>query len=116
MDALGAATRAISRHGVPMVYTQVQTGLYDPELARPAVVETSYTLTIYPKQFIANQYNYPALVGKETIMFYLSNTSALVPRVNDEVQYKGKKYKVQSVQEHFANGAIALYKLIGVRG
>ena len=66
---------------------------------------------------MANQYNYPTLVGKESILFYLANDALnFVPNIDDEISYKGKIYKVQSIQEHVAQGTIALYKLVAVRG
>jgi hypothetical protein len=117
MNALQMTTKAFARHGVDLPYTSVVTGLYDPEQARPAVVKTTYTLKMYPKQFFANQYNFPTLVGKENILFYLSAEGlGFIPKVNDEVEYKGKKYKVYDVQEHFANASVALYKLTSSRG
>lgn len=117
MQFLEITKRALKRHGINMDYTEVSTGAYDPETGKPAIVKTNHTLLMYPKQFIANQYNYPTLVGKESIMFYLTNDNLLfLPKANDEITYKLKKYKVQSVQEHFAEGSIALYKLVAVRG
>lgn len=109
--------RALARHGLALVYTSVQTGAYNVELGKPVRIKTNYTLRIYPKQFVANQYNYPTLVGKESVMFYLANDSlSFTPAIDDEIIYKGKTYKVQNIQEHVASGAIALYKLVAVRG
>ena len=117
MQFLDIAKRAILRHGMDLIYATVVTGAYNTATGKPSTVRTEYTKRMYPKQFLANQYNYPTLVGKETVMFYLANDSlGFIPKVNDEIEYKSKTYKVQSVQEHFAEGAIALYKMIGVRG
>ena len=112
-----AAIRAVARHKVVLQYTQQTTGNYDIETGKPALVRTTHTVTMYPKQFIANQYNFPTLVGKETIMFFLVNHElGFEPKEQDEIQYKGFVYKVQSRQEHGANGEVILYKLVATRG
>lgn len=117
MDAKRIAVSAIARHGIVMSYDSVITGLYDPNHGKVVNTKATYTVKMYPKQFIANQYNYPTLVGKETIMFYLANSNlGFIPKIGDDVTYKSKAYRIQSIQEHFADGEIALYKLIGVRG
>ena len=99
MIYLEATTRAIQRHGLDLTYVVVTTGVYSVELGKTINTKTPYVKKLYPKQFIANQYNFPALVGKETIMFYLSNdTTGFIPSINDEITYKTKVYKVQSIQ------------------
>jgi len=54
-----AVTSAITRHGLPLSYTSVTTGSYNVETGTPGITRVSYTLTMYPKHFIANNYNYP---------------------------------------------------------
>lgn len=117
IKALQMTVSAINRHGISMSYTSIVTGAYNVELSKVVNTRTTTTLKMYPKQIIANQYNYPNLIGKESVMFYLANNSlSFIPKVNDEITYKGSVYKVQSVQEHSADGSIVLYKLIGVKG
>lgn len=117
MNFLQVAKNALIRQGADLVFASLSAGAYNVELGKPTVTRTEYTVRMYPKQIIANQYNFPALVGKETIMFYLANDSlAFTPKINDEIEYKSKAYKVQSIQEHFANGAVALYRMVAVRG
>ena len=106
MNFLQVAKNALARQGVSLVFASLSAGAYNVELGKSTVSRTNHTVRMYPKQIIANQYNFPALVGKETIMFYLANDSlTFTPKINDEIEYKSKTYKVQSIQEHFAKGA-----------
>jgi hypothetical protein len=117
MNFLEITKRALARHGIDLVYASVTTGAYNVETGKPAVTRTEYTKRMYPKQIVANQYNYPALVGKESLMFYLANDALeFSPKANDEIEYKSKTYKVQSLQEHFAAGELVLYRIVAVRG
>ena len=112
-----AVTSAITRHGLPLSYTSVTTGSYNVETGTPGITRVSYTLTMYPKHFIANNYNYPALIGKESYMFYLSAANlAFTPKMNDEIVHLGNTYRVQSYQSHMANASTVLYRIIAVRG
>lgn len=117
MSFQSAVTSAITRHGLPLSYTAVTTGAYNVETGTPTITRVSYTLTMYPKQIIANSYNYPSLIGKESFMFYLSAASlAFTPKMNDEIVHKGNTYRVQSYQSHMANANTVLYRIIAVRG
>lgn len=117
MNFLQVAKNALARQGADLVFASLSAGAYNVELGKPTVTRTEYTVRMYPKQIIANQYNFPALVGKETIMFYLANDGlAFTPKINDEIEYKAKAYKIQNIQEHFADGAIVLYRMVAVRG
>ena len=117
MSFQSAVTSAITRHGLPLSYTSVTTGVYNVETGAPAITRVSYTLTMYPKHFIANNYNYPALIGKESFMFYLSAAGlAFTPKMNDEIVHLGNTYRVQSYQSHMANAGVVMYRIIAVRG
>ena len=117
MSFQSAVTSAITRHGLSLSYTSVTTGVYDVETGAPAITRVSYSLLMYPKQIIANSYNYPSLVGKESFMFYLSAAGlAFTPKMNDEIIYSGNTYRVQSYQSHVANASTVLYRIIAVRG
>ena len=117
MTFQSAVTSAITRHGLPLSYTSVTTGAYNVETGTPTITRVQYTLTMYPKQLIANSFNYPNLVGKESVMFYLS-ASALpfTPKMNDEIVHQGNTYRVQSYQSHMANASTVMYRIIAVRG
>ena len=112
-----AVTSAITRHGLPLSYTSVTTGAYNVETGTPTITRVTYTLLMYPKHFIANNYNFPSLIGKDSFMFYLSAAGlAFVPKLNDEIIHQGYTYRVQSYQSHMANAGTVLYRIIAVRG
>jgi hypothetical protein len=80
-------------------------------------VITSVTLRIYPEPLQVNQWNFPTLVGKQTVMFYLAADGlTFTPKPSDEITYLGEVYRVNSIQAHTAHGKTILYKLIGVKG
>lgn len=117
MSFLTAIQGAIYRHGIDLDYKKITTGLYNVETGEPAITSATYRCRIYPKHITANQYNYPTLIGKDAVMFYLANANlGFSIDTNDEITYRSKVYKVQSYQEHVANGLIVLYKIIAVAG
>ena len=118
MDFLASAVRAINRHGIDLVYKRTQQdGAYDVETGTVQQTSTDYTVKMYPKQIIANNYKYPTLIGKEVIMFYLSNSSlGFVPKLNDQITYRTVVYRVESYEEHSANTQVTLYQIIATRG
>jgi hypothetical protein len=114
---LASAINAVNRHGLSLVYSVITAGGYDVETGTNTLTKQPYTVKMYPKHFIANNYNYPALIGKETCMFYLpANALSFVPKLLDEISYNNKVYQVNSYQEHVANGEIVLYRIIALRG
>ena len=117
MSFLTATQGALQRHGLDLVYSTVTTGAYNVETGSTTNTSTNYTLRMYPKQIIANNYNYASLVGKTVVMFYLANPPlAFTPQLNDEIAYKSAVYRVQSYQEHVANSTVVLYRIIAVKG
>lgn len=108
--------RLILAHGLSLNIASVSASAYNVETGTSTPTKTNYTKTMFPKQIIATHYNYPTLVGKETVLFYLSNDSlGFVPKINDEITYKSKVYKVNSLYEYVANGSIVMYELLGAR-
>lgn len=117
MSFLTATQGALQRHGLDLVYSSVTTGTYNVETGSTTNSKVDYTLRMYPKEIIANNYNYASLVGKEVIMFYLANPPlAFTPKLNDEIAYKNSVYRVQSYQEHMASSTVTLYRIIAVKG
>lgn len=118
MSFLTATQGAIARHGIDLPYSSTsQTGSYNVETGTIDTTVTTVTLRMYPKQVIANNYNFPTLIGKEVVMFYLANANLTIqPKLNDTITYKTHVYTVQSFQEHVANTQVALYRIIAVRG
>lgn len=112
-----SVTRLIAAHGLDLNIASVASGSYNVETAGNSLTKTNYTKKLFPKQVVANNYNYPTLIGKEIVLFYLSNDSlGFTPKINDEITYKSKVFKVSSLYEYVANGAIVMYELLGVRG
>lgn len=114
--AIGSTTRALQRHGMDLVYRTI-VRVVDPIQGSVTETPTDYTLLIYPRPMQASQYNYPTLVGKQTVMFYLAaNSLAFLPKPSDSITYLGESYRVNSFQAHTAHGKTILYKIIGVKG
>lgn len=114
--ATGSTQRALQRHGMDLVYRTI-VRVVDPIAASVTETPTDYTLRIYPRPMQATQYNYPTLVGKQTVMFYIAADSlAFLPKPSDSITYLGDSYRVNSFQAHTAHGKTILYKIIGVRG
>lgn len=104
---------AINRHGVLATYSVQLEGVYDLNSGTTTNTTNNYSVKMYMKQYIANQYNFPNLIGKESAMFYLSAEGlAFVPSTNDYITFNSKTYRIQSVMKHSANGSIILYRLV----
>lgn len=113
---LGVALRALQRHGMNLTYTSI-TRVVDESTGGAVSTPVEYTLRIYPKHIQANQYNYPTLVGKDVVMFYLANnTLTFTPKVSDTITYNGAVYRIASFQNHVASGEVVLYRMLAVKG
>lgn len=109
-----AAVNAVKRNGKDLVYTSIEKVV---DKINGTVVETKVdrTLRIYPKSVKVNQYNYPDLIGKDVITFYLANYNlGFAPKVNDVINYNNKKYAIRSYDFHEAHGENCLYRITGV--
>jgi hypothetical protein len=114
--AVGTTKRALDRHGLDLVYTKTVRTV-DPIEATVSEVCYNYTLKIYPKPVQVNQYNYPTLVDKQVVMFYLAADGLpFEVQPSDRITYQGDVYRVNSFQAHTAHGKVILYKLLGVKG
>lgn len=108
--------KLILAHGLSLNISSISASAYNVETGTSTPTRTNYTRTMFPKQIITSTYNYPTLVGKEVVLFYISNDSlGFVPKINDEITYKSKIYKISSLHEYVANGIIVMYELIGAR-
>ncbi len=113
---LETCTRLISIQGSNVKYKTI-TRTVDEIEGTVTEVPVVYSLTAYPKHIQATTYNYPALVGRELIRFYLANNSlSFTPKTTDSIEYKGNNYIIDSIQEHVANGQIVLYRILTVKG
>lgn len=107
--------KLINKHGITSKYISVAEGVYDIETSSVTLTETEYSVKIYMKHIRANQFNYPNLVGKDTGLFYIATSALPVkPEPRDRIEFNSKIYRVESVQTHAANGAIILYRILGV--
>ncbi len=108
--------RALDRHGQSLPYSTI-TRTVDDILGTVTETATNVTLKIYPEPVQANQYNFPTLVGKTVVQFYLAADGlAFAPKVSDEITYQGEVYRINSYQAFTAHGKTILYKLLGVKG
>lgn len=114
--AVRSTKRALQRHGMDLLYSTVVRTV-DPIEGTVTEVITDITLRIYPEPLQVNQWNFPTLVGKTVVQFYLAADGlSFTPKVSDEVTYLGEVYRVNSFQPFTAHGQIVLYKLLGVKG
>ena len=114
--ATGSTKRALQRHGQNLTYSSI-TRVVDPILGSATETLTSTVLKIYPEPMQANQWNFPTLVGKTVVQFYLAADGlTFTPKPSDEITYLGEVYRVNSIQAHTAHGKTILYKLVGVKG
>ena len=111
-----ATQRAIDVHGTDCTYTRNTTETYDPLTGSVTNTSSSVTVKAYKKHIRATQYNYPNLVGRESVMFYIyAEDIVFIPVPNDAITWQTQKYTIDSVQSHEAFGSIILYRLIAVK-
>lgn len=113
---LASSKHLINRHGLDLKYVSISS-FTDPITRITTKQRLEFIHRIYPKQLIANQYNFPNLIGKDSVMFYLANDSlGHLIQVGDEIEYKGQIYRTTSVQETVAHGEIVLWRIVGLKG
>lgn len=111
-----AANRLINKHGQDCTYFSVTQSVYDVNELKTTNTETSYSVKMFKNHLKVSQYNYPNLVGKEVIEFYLANNSqAFVPKVRDKITCSGIKYTIDSIQQHSALGETVMWCIIAVK-
>lgn len=110
------AFRTLIRQGVNVTYTTVTTSAYNVNTGIAANTESSVTVKAYPKHIIANQYNYPNLIGKTLREFYIAgNALASPPKSTDKIVYNSDTYTVSSLREHIGDGQVCLYCILAVK-
>lgn len=113
---LKAAVAAINRNGRVINFTQIERVV---DKIQGTVVEqkTTYPVKMYPKHIRASQYNFPDLIGKNVITFYLANYElGFTPKVNDTVEFDSKIFTVRYFDFHEAHGQNCLYRITGATG
>ena len=114
--AIGTTTRALQRHGQSLPYSTI-TRTVDPIEGTVTEVLSTSTLRIYPRPMQATQWNFPTLVGKSVVQFYMAAEGlSFTPKPSDEITYLGDVYRINSFQSFTAHGKTILYKLVGVKG
>ena len=113
--AVVSTKRALQRHGQSLSYSTI-TRVVDAVEGTVTETPTVLTLRIYPEPMQVNQYNFPTLVGKTVVQFYLAADGlTFTPKPSDEITYQGEVYRVNSFQSFTAHGKTILYKLLGVK-
>jgi len=104
----------VARHGKSIPYVTIER-VIDKITGKVTEVKTTHSPIMYPKSVKVNQYNYPDLIGKDVIIFYLANDEALgfTPKVNDTILFNGKSFVVRSYDFHEALGINCLYRITG---
>jgi hypothetical protein len=116
-QALNATAQLIVLHGESCVYTKVIEGTYNVATGSMTNTETTFNIKGYRKHLRATQFNYPNLVGRESIMFYMLPDAAIgIPAVQDKVTFGTDVFTVDSVQSHIGWGLVCLYRLVCVKG
>lgn len=114
--AVNSTRKALQRHGLDLNYI-TSTQVVDEVEGTVVDTETTHVLRIYPKPIQTNQYNFPTLVGKDTVMFYLAAEGlTFTVKPSDRIEYNGGTYRVNSFQSHTAFGQTVLYKILGIKG
>lgn len=113
---LQSSIKLIARNGLVVTYKSASASAYNPSTGKTEVTYADYMRTAYPKQIKANQFNFPSLIGKDVVLFYIANSSlGFVPKVSDVIVYKSVQYRVTEIIETVAHGEIVLYRLLGVK-
>lgn len=108
--------KMIEQYGSNVTYRSVSEPTYDFDTGRATATSSDKTFKAYKRHVVANQYNYPNLVGKDVAEFYVYAASFdSKPKINDKIVQDGETYTVQRYGEHGAYGQVILYKLLCVK-
>lgn len=114
---LAITKQALALHGKLGQYTRTTAGVYDIETGVASNSTLVSNVQLYKKHIKTSQYNYPNLIGKDAVMFYLANDSlSFIPKSRDKITYDNVEYTVDSFAEHVALGETVLYKILAIRG
>lgn len=112
-----SAKRFISRHGEYVNYVVVENSNYNVETGSIDNINTPYKVRMYRKHVTATHYNFPNLIGKDAVLFYLANDNLpFIPKPIDSIGVDGSSYSVSAITEHTVNGKVVLYKILATRG
>ena len=112
--ALSVSKQMIYKHGITVTYSEDSNQVYDPATGQVTYNQSNYSLKSYPKQLVANQYNFPDLIGKEMITFYFDGETLTSIKLGAVITHNSRKYKVVSYSHFMYEGTIYLYKVNSV--
>lgn len=113
---LQSAQKLIKSHGWPATYKTVTTGAYDVNTGAVSNSETNTVITTYRKGIVANQYNYPNLIGKELNSFWiLKSDLSSEPKAQDKIVQDGKVHQVIAVRAYAARGEVIFFEVTTVK-
>lgn len=114
---LQSSKELIYLQGVQVTYTSVSEGVYNPSTGSVSNTEFSKSVKAFPKKVKTSAYNYPNLVGKVVTEFLILATDLdTPPGLQDRVTLGTAEYSVSDVSEHYGEGVLVLYKVLGVKG
>jgi len=106
----------ITKHGQNATYIRVTEGSYDIATATTSNSESSTTIRMYKRHRVANQYNYPSLIGKDIAEFYITaDTLTGLPAVRDKITDSVGTYTIDSFKVHSAMQENVLYIVLAVK-
>ena len=109
--------QAIKRNAIDVQYLEVQVGEYDTKTATITNTNVTHNIKVYKKHIVANEYNFPNLIGKEAASFYIANQGlTFTPKTRDIIKQGDKEYSIESISEFAASGNVVLYIAVGVLG
>lgn len=113
---LQVVKRAILRHGQNCTYVRVTRSAFDPETNKVTETLSNTSIRMYRRHMNTSQFNFPHLIGKETIMFYAAADSFSVkPAIKDRITVGSINYVIDSIQETVAHGETVLYRMVAVK-
>ena len=108
--------RQIAKHGIDVDFISVQEGTYDVDTSIVVNTETTTTIKAYPVTVVANQYNFPNLIGREVIKFLIAGDALTTkPAPMDKLVYKSNTYTIEQQQDYTALGEVCMQHLIAVK-
>jgi translation elongation factor EF-1alpha len=114
---LASTKRMIALQGRTFSYTANTVGSYNVETGAVTSTTVVTNITAYKQHVVANQYNYPTLIGKELAHFYVAGDAlASKPKAQDKITDGSVVYTVLSVIEQEARGQICLFKVLATKG
>lgn len=109
--------RQITRHGIDVTYIAVTEGTYNSDTGSVTNTETETSIKSYPKSLVANQYNFPNLIGKTlTEWLVIASNLSSKPNPQDKIKVGSEVHSVVSVKDVVARNEVVMYMITTVKG